>query len=235
MRRLKPRPRTLMRLAALGAAFAVAGGVAYGATSNSLIDTQGNILACVHPGGGKWHIWPAGHVCTGSWQPVTVASTGKAGAAGPKGATGPRGATGPSGPVNAAASSVNGVTPAKLSLRIATPATGTATTTLYAADGLTIVAGCTSSGAAVLEANGPSTANAGLTVSGYDSTGNYGSQTAALGSASAAPLGPAGSGSATFEYTDTSSQVVTGRVGYLAAPSVGAYAGCSFFGKVAAS
>lgn len=234
MRPVKPRSKMLVRLAALGGAFAIAGGVAYGATtmSNSLIDAQGNILACTHPGGGKWHIWPAGHVCTGGWQTVTFAATAKAGATGPKGATG---ATGPIGPVNAAASSVNGLTPGKLSLRIPKPATGTATATLYSGDGLTILAGCTSSGTAMLEANGPAAADAGLTVVGYDSSGNYGSQTASLGPTSAALLGPAGSGSATFEYTDNGSQVVTGKIGYLGTPSVGAYAGCSFFGKVVTS
>ena len=231
MRLMKPRSKMLVRAAALGGAFAIAGGVAYGATaaSSPLIDAQGNILACTHPGGGKWHIWPAGHACTGGWQAVTFAATAKAGAPGPKGATG---ATGPMGPVNAAASSVNGLTPSKLSLRIPKPASGTATATLYSADGLTILAGCASSGTATLEANGPTTADAGLTVLGYDSTGNFGSQTATLGPASAAPLGPAGSGSTTFEYTNTADQILTGKIGYLAAPSVGAYAGCSFFGKV---
>lgn len=224
----------LLRLAALGGAFALAGGAAYAATttSNSLIDTQGNILACTHPGGGKWHIWPTGHVCSGGWQAVTFAATAKAGATGPKGATG---ATGPVGPVNAEASSVNGLTPGKLSLRIPKPATGSATATLYSADGLTILAGCTSSGTATLAANGPATADAGFTVIGYDAAGNYGSQTATLGPTSNAPLGPAGSGSATFEYTDTAGRVVTGKVGYLGAPSVGAFSGCSFFGKVVTS
>ena len=234
MKKVKPRSTTLVRLAVLGCAFSIAGGVAYGATtsSNSLINEQGNILACTHPGGGKWHIWPAGHVCSGGWQAVTFAATAKAGATGPRGTTGP---AGPAGPVNAAASSVNGVTPNKLSLRIPTPATGASTATLYGADGLTILAGCSSSGSATLEANGPAAADAGLTVVGYDSTGSYGSQTATLGPTSAVPLGPAGSGSVTFEYTDPTGHIVTGKLGYLGAPSVGGYAGCSFFGKVTAS
>ena len=231
MKQVKPRSTTLVRLAVLGCVFSIAGGVAYGATtsSNSLINAQGNILACTHPGGGKWHIWPAGHVCSGGWQAVTFAATAKAGA------TGPRGATGPAGPVNAAASSVNGVTPDKLSLRIPTPATGASTATLYSADGLTILAGCSSSGSATLEANGPAAADAGLTVVGYDSTGNYGSQTLRSDRhrphrsvqrvldrlRSSTPI-PAG-------------QIVTGKLGYLGAPSVGVYAGCSFFGKVTTS
>ena len=234
MEESNPGSKMLVRLAALVGAFAIAGGVAYGATttSNALINAQGNILACTHPGGGKWHIWPAGHVCTGSWQAVTVAATAKAGATGAKGATGP---AGPVGPVNATASSVNGLTPGKLSLRIPKPTTSTATATLYGADGLTILAGCTSSGTATLQANGPAAADAGLTVVGYDSGGNYGSQTTTLGPTSAAALGPAGSGSVTFEYTDAAGQIVTGKLGYLGAPSVGAYAGCSFFGKVVTS
>ncbi len=233
MRRIKLRSKTLVRLAALAGAFAIAGGVAYGATTTSnLINAQGNILACTQPGGGMWHIWPAGHVCTGGWQAVTFAATAKVGPAGPKGPAGP---AGPAGPVNAAASSVNGLTPGKLSLRIPKPATGTSTATLYSADGLTVLAGCTSTGTATLEANGPATADAGLTVVGYDSTGAYGSLTATLGPTSAAPLGPAGSGSVTFEYTDPAGRVVTGKLGYLSPPSVGAYDGCSFFGKVVTS
>jgi len=119
-------------------------------------------------------------------------------------------------------------------VKVPTPTSGVTGPTLYSNSGLTILAQCDSSGNASLVANGPSTADSDLTVSGYDngSTGAYGSQTPTLGATSSAPLGPSGAGESSFSYASGSGVVVTGSIGYQKAPSLGSYPGCAFFGTV---
>jgi hypothetical protein len=148
------------------------------------------------------------------------------------GATGPTGATGP---VNPNATTVDGETVTKLSLREATPGSGTTTQTLDALDGLTILASCDNSGNASLAANGPASADSELTVAGYDSTGTpaFGSQTASLGPSSLAVLGPAGSGETTLDYANSAGQILTATIGYQKANAFGgSFTGCAFFGTI---
>jgi hypothetical protein len=211
---------------------AIAGGVAYAASSAALIGARGNINSCVSPKGGEVNVWRwPGHHCSGgrvalAWP--ARSTPGPAGPAGHVGATGPTGATGPSNP---AATTVDGETVAKLQLKEATPGSGSATQTLYNADGLTITALCSSGGSASLQANGPASADSELTISGLEGTSStFGSQTATLGPSSNAALGTAGSGESTFSYENTAGQVISGQVGYQSAPSLGTFAGCSFFG-----
>ena len=225
MRPLKRIKLTAGRTAVLLVAITALGGVAYAADGSGFVDAQGDINACVHPGGGKWHLWPPGHICSGGWETLTFPASLTAG---------PRGATGPTGPLNASASSVNGEVPTRLLLREATPASGTTSKTLYSDDGLTIIAECDAAGNATLLADGPASSDAELAVTGADSSGSYGTQTAALGPASLVAIGPAGSGEATFSYADTAAQTITGELGYQSAPSFGSYAGCAFFGKATA-
>lgn len=238
MRRLtRPsRPRlTASRAALVLAAFLAFGGVAYAASSKALVGPNGNINSCVSPKGGEVNVWKRGHKCSGgrvnlSWPARGgVGPQGPAGPAGVKGATGPTGATGPANP---SATTVDGETVTKLSLKQATPATGTTTAALYSAGGLTITAACDNTGAASLTANGPASSDSELTVTGFEGTAAFGSQTHALAPASNVALGPAGSGEASFSYANAAGQVISGQVGYQSAPSFGATAGCAFFGVV---
>ncbi len=219
------------KLALGGALFAALGGVAYAASGGALVAPDGSIGGCAPPNGGPVHIWKPGHRCSGGWASVTFAPRGQSGPAGSTGATGATGATGPSNP---SATTVDGETVTKLSLRVATPGSSTTTDTLYSGGGLTILAECDSSGNAILQANGPASADSELTVNGYDSGGtpNFGSQTNTLGPASLAALGPAGSGETSFSYASSSGVVITGTLGYQKAPSFGSYGGCGFFGTL---
>ncbi|HEY1777465.1 MAG TPA: hypothetical protein VGG41_15005 [Solirubrobacteraceae bacterium] len=235
MRRLI-RPRiTASRAALTLALFLAIGGVAYGASGNSLIGPHGNLNSCVPRNGGEVNLWKPGHHCSGgrvslSWP--ARARNGAPGAPGAPGATGTTGATGATGPSNPAATTVDGETVSKLALRETTPGSGTTSQTLYSADGLTILALCDSTGAASLAANGPASADSALTVSGFHGTGSgaYGSQTSTLGPTSQAPLGPSGAGEATFSYANAAGQVISGQIGYESAPTYGNFAGCGFHG-----
>jgi len=219
----------LVLLGALGAAAAYASG-------SSFIGPHGYINACVPPRGGEVNVWKPGHGCSGGRVSLAFAAhaqNGAAGATGPKGATGDTGPTGATGPSNPAATTVDGETVTKLQLKEATPASVTTTATLFSNDGLQIIASCDSSGNASLAANGSLSADSDLTVSGFQhGTGAFGSQTAALGSTSNAPLGPSPAGHTTFSYVNSAGQVITGEIGYQSAPSLGTFAGCDFFGTI---
>ena len=223
---------------ALGALFVALGGVAYAATGSSspFVGPHGFINTCVPASGGEVNVWKPGHRCSGGRVGLAFPAagpTGASGASGAAGATGSTGATGATGPSNPDATTVDGISATKLLVRVPTPASGTTSQTLYNAGGLTILAECDSTGNASLVADGPASADAELTVSGYDSSGAaFGSQTASLGSSSAAALGPAGSGEASFAYAASAGAVVDGTVGYQKAPSFGTVAGCAFFGTV---
>ena len=222
--------RGILRIAGVLGLLAALGGVAYAAGS-SFVGPHGNINGCVPPNGGGLNVWKPGHRCSGGRVAVAFPVRGTAGASGAVGATGPTGATGPS---NSQATSVDGQTVTKLTLRESTPASGTTSETLFSGEGLTILAQCDSTGAASLAANGPASADSVLTVSGEDNatTPAYGSQTASLGPASLVALGPASAGEASFSYASNAGQVVTGTIGYEHAPSFGSFAGCAFFGTV---
>jgi hypothetical protein len=241
MRRLISRRLTAVNVVVALVVFAAIGGVAYAASATSFIGPHGNINACVPPSGGELNVWKPGHGCSGGRVGLAFparAQNGAQGPAGPAGAVGATGASGPTGatgPVNPNATTVDGETVTKLSLRESTPGSGTSTQTLDAIDGLTILASCDSSGNASLAANGPASANSELTVAGYDSTGTpaFGSQTASLGPSSLAVLGPAGSGEATFTYANTAGQILTGTIGYQKANAFGgSFTGCAFFGTL---
>jgi len=235
MPRRFPTGLTLGKIAAAVAAVAALGGVAYAATGSGFIDSSSHIDACLPPGGGQVHVWLPGHNCSGGWQSLAFAAATQAGPIGPEGATGPTGATGVTGAPNPSATTVDGDTVTKLQLREATPASSTTTQALYSGNGLTILANCDSTGSASLQANGPASADSELTVSGVEAGPTpFGSQTATLGSASLASLGPAGSGETSFSYATSSGTVVTGEIGYQHAPSFGSFAGCGFFGTVTA-
>jgi len=214
------------------ALFVALGGGAYAATT-SFVGPHGNINTCVPPAGGEVNVWKPGHRCTGGRVGLAfpVMNQGTTGSTGPTGLTG---ATGATGVPNPAATTIDGQTVTKLSLKEPTPASGTTSVTLYSGAGLTILADCDSLGNASLQANGPASADSELTVSGYQNggTGYYGSQTNTLGPASLAALGPANAGEAAFSYASSAGQVATGSIGYQKAPSLGSFAGCAFFGTV---
>ena len=236
MRRLIPRRLTVVNGAVALAVFAALGGVAYAATGASFIGPHGNINTCVPAAGGEVNVWKPGHRCTGGRVGLAFPARAQNGAQGPAGQAGAVGATGPTGatgPVSPNATTVDGETVTKLALREATPGSGTTTQTLNATDGLTILASCDTSGAASLAANGPATADSELTVGGYAGVAAFGSQTAALGPASLAVLGPAVSGETSFTYANSSGQIVTGTIGYQRASAFGgSFAGCAFFGAI---
>jgi hypothetical protein len=221
-------------LATLTVLFVALGGVAYAASGSPFVGPHGNINSCVAPGGGEVNVWRPGHRCSGGRVGLAWPGIAQVGATGTTGATGAAGATGTTGPSNPAATTVDGEAVTKLSLKEPTPASGTTSLTLYGGSGLTILADCDSSGNASLQANGPTSADSELTVSGYQDggTGYYGSQTATLGPASLVPLGPSDAGEASFSYAASSGAVVTGNIGYQKAPSFGNAAGCAFFGTV---
>ena len=233
MRRIR---RSGSRVVACAAAFAALGGVAYAATSSGFVDSSNHINACLPPGGGQIHVWHPGHGCSGGWQALAFPASAPAGPSGPRGATGPtgpQGATGTTGPANPNATTVNGETVTELSLKEATPASSTTVQTLYHGDGLTILANCDSAGSASLQANGPASADAELSVNGVDNGATpFASQTNTLGPTSFAPLGTPSSGQTTFSYATSSGAVATGSIGYQHAPAFGAYNGCGFFGTV---
>jgi hypothetical protein len=233
MRRMIRNRFTFANIVAGTALFIALGGGAYAATS-SFVGPHGNINTCVPPGGGGVNVWKPGHRCTGGRVGLAFPGNVLAGATGASGPTGLTGATGATGPANSAATTVDGQTVTKLSLKEPTPTTVTTSVTLYSGAGLTILAACDTTGNASLQANGPASADSELTVSGYQNggTGYYGSQTNTLGPASLAALGPATSGEANFSYASSGGQVVTGNVGYQKAPSLGSFAGCAFFGTV---
>ena len=217
------RSRTAKLLAATTLCLA-AGSAAYAATTGSqFIGTGGTITTCLPPHGGEDKIWLPGHHCSGGWTQLNWNAVG---------ATGPGGATGATGPINPSATTVDGQTVAKLLLKVPTPGSGTTTSTLYGANGLTILAECDSSGNASLVANGPSTNDSELTVSGYANAVAFGSQTNNLGSSSNATLGPSASGNSSFSYASSSGTVLTGSIGYQKASSFATYAGCAFFGDI---
>jgi hypothetical protein len=232
MRRMIRNRFTFANVVAGTALFVALGGGAYAATS-SFVGPHGNINTCVPPAGGEVNVWKPGHRCTGGRVGLAfpVMNQGATGSTGPTGLTG---ATGATGVPNPAATTVDGQTVTKLSLKEPTPASGTTSVTLYSGAGLTILAACDSSGNASLQANGPASADSELTVSGYQNggTGYYGSQTNTLGPASLAALGPANAGEAAFSYASSAGQVATGNIGYQKAPSLGSFAGCAFFGSV---
>jgi hypothetical protein len=229
MKRILSGRSLVTKVVAVGVAFAAVGGVAYAASSNAFVASDGSITGCAPANGGQVHIWKPGHRCTGGWVGVAFAANGAVGPAGPAGPAGPTGATGPA---NTAATTVDGQTVTKLALKEPTPGSGSATGTLYAANGLTILAVCDSSGNASLQANGPASADAQLTVSGNDNSGAFGSQTATLGATSLAPLGAGNAGETSFTYVNNSGVTVSGNIGYEKASSVGGFAGCSFYGEV---
>ena len=223
MRAIRVRSRAVKLLAApvlcLGA-----GGVAYAATGASqFIGTGGNITSCLPPRGGEVKVWLPGHHCSGGWAQLNWAAVG---------ATGPAGATGPTGAANPSATTVDGQTLSKLLLKVPTPASGTTTSTLYSGDGLTVLAECDSSGNASLVANGPSSNDSELTVSGEDNSGGFGSQASNLGASSNAAMGPPASGDSSFTYASSAGSVLSGSIGYQKASSFGTYAGCAFFGDI---
>jgi hypothetical protein len=203
--------------------FAGIAGGAYAAGSSAFIATNGAITSCLPPRGGALHVWLPGHRCSGGWVQLNWNAVG---------ATGATGATGAAGPVNPSATTVDGQTVSKLLLKVPTPGSGTTTSTLYSGSGLTILAECDSSGNASLVANGPSSNDSELTVSGDSTGGSFGSQTDNLGSSSNATLGPASSGEASFSYASSSGTVLTGSIGYQKTGSFGGYAGCAFFGDI---
>jgi hypothetical protein len=239
MRRTIRKRFTFANIVAGTALFIALGGGAYAATS-SFVGPHGYINTCVPPAGGEVNVWKPGHRCTGGRVGLAFPGNAQAGVAGPKGATGATGATGlagatgATGAANPAATTVDGQTVTKLSLKEPTPTSATTSVTLYSGSGLTILAACDSSGNASLQANGPVSADSELTVSGYQNggTGYYGSQTNTLGPSSLAALGPANAGEAAFSYASSGGQVVTGNIGYQKAPSLGSFAGCAFFGTV---
>ena len=232
MRRMIRTRFTFANIVAGTALFVALGGGAYAATT-SFVGPHGNINTCVPPAGGEVNVWKPGHRCTGGRVGLAFPGNVLAGATGSTGPTGLTGATGATGLPNPAATTVDGQTVTKLSLKEPTPTSGTTSVTLYSGAGLTILAVCDSSGNASLQANGPASADSDLTVSGYQSGGTgYGSQTNTLGPASLAALGPAIAGEATFSYESSGGQVVTGNIGYQKAPSLGSFAGCAFFGSV---
>jgi len=215
------------------------GGVAYATWGNGFIGPHGYINTCVPKRGGEVNVWKPGHRCTGGRVGLAfpantqAGAKGPAGPAGPTGMTGATGATGATGPSNPSATTVDGETVTKLMLKIPTPASGTATVTLYGNDGLTVVAACDHTGTASVAANGPASADSELTVSGYQSGTTptaFGSETDTLGPSSGAALGPAGSGESSFSYASSAGAVVTGEIGYQSATSFSSYAGCAFFG-----
>ena len=234
MRRLIGSRLTVTKAALALGLFLAIGGVAYAASGSAFVGPHGNINTCVPRNGGAVNVWKPGHHCSGGRVPLAWPARAQNGANGAPGAAGATGATGATGASNPAATTVDGETVTKLSLKQATPTSGSSSQTLYSADGLTILAVCDNTGAASLAANGPASADSQLTVSGFQGTGPgaYGSQTATLGPASQAALGPAGSGEATFSYANASGQVLSGQIGYKAAPSVGSFAGCGFEGVV---
>jgi hypothetical protein len=239
MRRLIPRRLTVVNVGVALVVFAALGGVAYAASGGSFVGPHGNINTCVPRSGGEVNVWKPGHRCSGGRVGLAFPTRGQNGAqgpAGPAGAAGAVGATGPTGatgPVNPNATTVDGETVTKLSLREATPGSGTTTQTLNSTDGLTILASCDNSGNASLAANGPASADSELTVTGYAGTAAFGSQTASLGPSSLAVLGPAGSGHTSFSYANTAGQIVTGSIGYQKANAFGgSFIGCAFFGTV---
>jgi hypothetical protein len=227
---------TFANIVAGTALFIALGGGAYAATT-SFVGPHGYINTCVPPSGGEVNVWKPGHRCTGGRVGLAFPANAVAGPKGATGSTGPTGltgATGATGSANPAATTVDGQTVTKLSLKEPTPTSVTTSMTLYSGAGLTILAACDSSGNASLQANGPVSADSELTVSGFQNggTGYYGSQTSTLGPASLAALGPAVAGEASFSYASSSGQVVTGNIGYQKAPSLGSFAGCAFFGTV---
>jgi len=214
--------------------FVALGGGAYAlaASSSPFIGPHGNINTCVPANGGEVNVWKPGHRCAAGRVGLAFPTGGAQGAAG---ATGSSGATGPTNP---SATTVDGETLTKLTLKVPTPTTGTTSQTLYngsaAGNGLVVVANCGNTGTASLVANGPASADSDLSISGYASGGTdaFGSQTATLGPASNATLGPAGSGETSFSYSSSGGTVVTGQIGYQSAPSSGSYAGCTFSGTL---
>ena len=239
MRRMIRNRFTFANIVAGIALFVALGGGAYAATT-SFVGPHGYINTCVPPAGGGVNVWKPGHGCSGGRVGLAFPANAAAGAKGATGSTGPTGltgltgATGATGAPNPAATTVDGQTVTKLSLKEPTPTSGTTSVTLYSGAGLTILAACDSSGNASMQANGPASADSGLTVSGYQNggTGYYGSQTNTLGPSSLAALGPAIAGEAAFSYESSGGQVVTGNIGYQKAPSLGSFAGCAFFGSV---
>jgi hypothetical protein len=242
-------------LAAYTVLFLAVGFGAYALAASPFVGPHGNINACVPPGGGEVNVWKPGHRCSGGRVNLAFPTTGTTGATGATGQTGATGATGLAGAPNPSATTVDGESVTKLSLRVPTPASGASTLTLYSTGGLTILASCDSAGDASLQANGPASTDAELTVSGFTggttgesgatgttgatsatgatgTSGAYGSQTATLGPQSAATLGPTGSGQASFSYSSSAGTVVSGDVGYQKAPSFAGYPGCAFFGTV---
>lgn len=219
--------RRLARVGVVTACLAVSGGVAYAAESSPFVGPRGNINSCLPPNGGALHVWKPGHGCSGGWAALAFPTSGTTG---PTGTTGNTGATGAANP---AAISLDGQTLTKVMTREPTPSTVPNPVTLYDNDGLTITGNCSSSGVASLAASGPASADSELTVSGFDSVdGGYGSQTNSLGAASNIALGPAGSGEATFSYSNTAGQLVNGQLGYQSADSYATYLGCAFFGDI---
>ena len=172
MRRITRMRPAALHVVAIGVALvALAGGVAYATTASPFISPHGNINTCVPSDGGGVNVWKPGHRCTGGRVPLAFPATGATGATG---GTGTTGATGATGPTNPSASTVGGETLTKLMLKVPTPTTGTTSQTLYNGtslnNGLMVVAVCTSSGVASLVANGPASADSGLSVSGFAST-----------------------------------------------------------------
>ncbi|HUB76680.1 MAG TPA: hypothetical protein VL977_06470 [Solirubrobacteraceae bacterium] len=222
--RLTPRGRIkpLRALALAGVVAAIGAGAAYAAGASPFVGSTGAISSCLPPKGGQVHVWKPGHACSGGWVALSWAASG---------ATGPTGATGAPNP---AAQTVDGQALEKVMTRIPTPASGSSTATLYASNGLTLTAACSNTGSASLTASGPGSGDAELTVSGYGGAGAFGSQTATLGSAGDATVGPAGSGETTFSFANSSGTLVNGQLGYQSASSFSTYAGCSFFGELTA-
>jgi len=209
-------------------AFALAGGVAYAASTSALIGANGNLSACAPKHGGTLSVVRPGHRCSHGKVALSLATSATVGPAGP---TGPSGATGPS---NASATTVDGETLTKVFFKVPTPASSMATVTLFSGSGLTILGQCDNGGNAMVVANGPSSNDSDLEVGNFNNSGApvSGSQTRNLGPSSAVAIGSPSAGQGTFTYASASGAVVTGSIGYEKAPALGSFNGCVFEGTV---
>ena len=214
-------------LAAL-TAMALAGGVAYAASTNAFIGANGKVHACVPKHGGTLSVVRAGHHCSHGKVGLALATEGTAGPAGPVGATGATGATGASNP---SATTVDGMSITKIFVKVPTPATSMATAQLFSGSGLTILGQCDNGGNAMVIANGPSTNDSDISYWGWHATNMAQSgQVSNLGPATMLQIGMNGNGETIFSYASSGGAVVTGTLDYEKAFALGTFSGCVFSG-----